>query len=100
MEAVGRSDGGCRLNISGVVGHFFEKKSREMVIWDQRVLFYHVSSSFLDNGLIPFNPAAVAKIFNPIAELVIFMGTPSRKAKVEIEINPVTAEAKTRNCLI
>ena len=53
---------------------------------------------FLDNGLIPFNPGAVVKIFNPIAELVIPMRTPSRKAKVEIEINPVTAEAKTRNC--
>ena len=55
---------------------------------------------FLDYDLIPFNPGAIAKIFSLIAELVIPMRTPSRKAKVEIEINPVTAEAKTGNCLI
>ena len=43
-------------------------------------------------------PAAIAQIFNPIAELVISTGLPSKEAKAEIEIHPVTVEAKIRNC--
>ena len=93
-------DGGCRLNISGVVGNFFKKKAEKRLFGTKEYYFITFLLLFLYNGLIPFNPAAVAKIFNPISELVIFMGTPSRKAKVEIETNPVTAEGKTRNCLI
>ena len=31
-------------------------------------------------------PAAIAQIFNPIAELVISIGIPSKEAKAEIEI--------------
>ena len=43
-------------------------------------------------------PAGVAEIFNPIAELVIPIGIPSKEAKAYIEIHPVTAEPKIRNC--
>ena len=46
------------------------------------------------------NPAAIAHIFSPIAELVILIGTPSKEAKGEIEIYPVIADAKIRKYLI
>ena len=55
-----------------------------------KILFYHVSSL---NFLIP---AAIAQIFNLIAELGITIKTPSKEAKAEIEIHPVMAEAKIR----
>ena len=45
-------------------------------------------------------PAAIAKIFNPVAELVILIGILSKEAKAEIEIHPVIAEAKIRKCSI
>ena len=40
---------------------------------------------FLIAGVIP-------QIFNPIAELVITMGVPTKEAKAEIETHPVIAE--------
>ena len=43
-------------------------------------------------------PAATAQIFNPITELVIPIGTPSKEANAEIEIHPVIVEGKIRNC--
>ena len=39
-------------------------------------------------------PAAIAQIFNPIAELLIPIGIPSKEAKAEIEIHLVIVEAK------
>ena len=36
---------------------------------------------------------AIAQIYNPIAELVIPTGIPSKESKAEIEIHPVTTEA-------
>ena len=39
-------------------------------------------------------PAAIAQIFNPIAELIIPIRTPTKEAKAEMEIHPVIAEAK------
>ena len=45
-------------------------------------------------------PAFIAKVFNPIAELVILIVIPSKEAKAEIQMHPVTAEAKIRKCLI
>ena len=45
-------------------------------------------------------PAVIAQIFNPIAELVIPIGTPSKEAKVEIEIHPVIVEVKIMECSI
>ena len=38
------------------------------------------------------SPAVIAQIFNPIVKLVV----PSKEAKAEIEIHPVTVEAKRR----
>ena len=45
-------------------------------------------------------PAAIAQIFNPIAELVIPIGIPKKEAKAEIEIHLVIAEVKIRTCSI
>ena len=41
-------------------------------------------------------PAAVAQIFNHIAELVIPIGIPSKEVKAEIEIYTVIVEAKNK----
>ena len=43
-------------------------------------------------------PAAIAQIYDPIAELVISVGIPNNKAKAEIETHPVIVEAKIRKC--
>ena len=45
-------------------------------------------------------PAAIAQIFNPIAELVIPIGIPTKEAKVEIKTHPVNVEAKIRKSSI
>ena len=37
-------------------------------------------------------PAVVTQIFNPIAELVIPIGIPTKEVKTEMETHPVTAE--------
>ena len=37
-------------------------------------------------------PASIAQIFNPITELVILIGIPTKEAKPEIEMHPVIAE--------
>ena len=39
-------------------------------------------------------PAVIAQIFNPIAELVIPIGIPSKEEKGETETQPVTARLK------
>ena len=44
--------------------------------------------------------AAVAQIFNFITELIIPIEISSKEAKAEIEIHPVIAKAKTRECSI
>ena len=41
-------------------------------------------------------PAAIAQIFNPIAEPVIPIGIPDKEAKVYLERHPVIVEAKIR----
>ena len=43
-------------------------------------------------------PAIIAQIFNHIAGLVISIRIPIKEAKSEMEIYPVTAEAKIRKC--
>ena len=45
-------------------------------------------------------PTVIVQIFNPITELVIFIGIPSKETKEETEIYPVTAENKIRKCSI
>ena len=45
-------------------------------------------------------PAVIAHIFNPIAEVVIPIGIPTKEAKAEIKTHPVIAKAKLRKCSI
>ena len=45
-------------------------------------------------------PAFIAQIFNPIAELIIPIGIPTKEAKEEMETHPVIAEAKIRKCSV
>ena len=45
-------------------------------------------------------PAAIAQIFNPIAELLIPIGIQNKEAKAEIEIHPIIVEAKIRKCSV
>ena len=40
-------------------------------------------------------PAVIAQMFNPISELLISIGIPTKGAKVEIEIHSLTAKAET-----
>ena len=53
---------------------------------------------FLINDLEFLIPGVIAKIFNPIVELVISIGIPTIEAKAKTEANPVIVEAKIRNC--
>ena len=41
-------------------------------------------------------PAVIEQVFNPIAELVIAIGIPTKETKAEIETDPVIAEAKIK----
>ena len=43
-----------------------------------------------------FVAAAIARMFSPIAELVIPIEIPSKEGKEVIKIHPVSAEAKIR----
>ena len=51
---------------------------------------------FLIIDLYLLIPAVLAQTFNPIAELAISIGIPTKEAKAEIEIHLVTAEVKIR----
>ena len=45
-------------------------------------------------------PAAIAQIFNPIAELITPIGISIKEEKTEIKIHPAIAEGKIRKCSI
>ena len=46
----------------------------------------------LNYWLIPFNSGVITQIFNPIAQLAIPTGIPTKKAKAEMEARPVIVE--------
>ena len=65
------------------------------------ILFYHASFSFflvIDSYYL--TAAVIAQILNPITELVIPIGIPTKEAKAEIEIHPVIVEPKMRKCSV
>ena len=64
------------------------------------IVFYYVFSSFSIIELNILVYAAIAQVFNPIAELVISIGIPDKVAKAEMETHPVIVEAKIRKCSI
>ena len=43
-------------------------------------------------------PAAIAKAFDQIVELVIPIGISTKEAKAKVETHPVIVEAKIRKC--
>ena len=45
-------------------------------------------------------PAAIAQIFNPVAELVMSIGIPIKEAKAEMDTHTVNVEAKIRKSSI
>ena len=45
-------------------------------------------------------PAVITQIFNPIVELAIPIGIPTKEAKAEMETHPVIVEPKIRKCSI
>ena len=45
-------------------------------------------------------PAVITKIFNPIAELIIPIGIPTKESKAEMEMHPVTVQIKISKCSI
>ena len=45
-------------------------------------------------------PPVIAQMFNPIAELEIPIGIPTKEAKKDMETHPLIVEAKIRKCLI
>ena len=51
---------------------------------------------FLIIDLYVLIPAAIAQIFNRIAELINLIGIPSKEVKAETEIHPVIVKAKIR----
>ena len=56
-------------------------------------------SSYFFIDLLFLISAAIAQIFNSMAELVIPIEIPSQELKTEIEIHLVTAEAKILNII-
>ena len=45
-------------------------------------------------------PAVIAQIFNPVPELVIPIGIPTKEEKAEMVTHPVLVEVKIRKCSI
>ena len=65
------------------------------------ILFYHIFFLFfLVIDLYFLTPAAMAEIFNPIAELIIPIGIPIKEAKVEMKTHPVIVEVKISKVFI
>ena len=64
------------------------------------IVFYHAFLFLLIIDLYVLIATVIEQIFNAIAELLIPIGIPTKEAKAEIEIHPVTTKAKTRKCLI
>ena len=61
------------------------------------ILFYHAFFIVITD-LYFLILAVIAQIFNPIAELIIFIGIPIKEAKAEIEIHLVIIEFKITRC--
>ena len=55
---------------------------------------------FLNIDLYFIILAVIAHIFNPIVELAIPIGIPTKEEKAEMETHPVVVEAKIRKCSI
>ena len=45
-------------------------------------------------------PAVNTHIFNPIAELIISIGIPTKEVEAEMEMHPVTVESSISKCSV
>ena len=54
----------------------------------------------LNYRLTFFNSYSYYAIFHPIAELIITVGTPTKDAKAEMEMHPLTIEIEISKCSI
>ena len=61
-------------------------------------MLYFFFSLFIDIYFLI--PAVIAQIFNPIAEVTIPIGIPTKEVKEEIETHPVTTKAQINKCSI
>ena len=57
-----------------------------------KILFYLFLFFFLIIDLYFLIPAVISLTFNPIAELVILIGIPTKESKAEMETHPVIVE--------
>ena len=71
----------------------FNLNLAENIILSRFFLFFWIIDQYF---LIP---AAIARVFSPIAELVVLIVMPIKEAKAKLEIYPVIVEAKIRKCL-
>ena len=70
---------------------------KSSMLFNLDLLFYHAFFFFfLVIDLYFLISAAITQIFNPIGELLIPLGIPSKEAKAEVEIHPVIVEAKIK----
>ena len=56
--------------------------------------FFFFFALIIDLYLYWLIPAVITQLFNPIAELVISIGIPTKEAKAEMEMHPVTVSAQ------
>ena len=65
------------------------------------ILFYHASLSFSKLLTHKFLiPVVITKFFNPIVELAIPIGIPTKEAKAEMEAHPVFVKIAISECSI
>ena len=62
------------------------------------VLFFYSFFIFPDYCLIIFNNCKYLQMVDPVGKLATPRGIPSKEAKTEIEIYPVTVETKIIEC--
>ena len=55
---------------------------------------------FLITDLYFLIPTVITQIFNPIVQLVIPIGIPTKEAKIEMEAHPVIVEIAVSECSI
>ena len=98
-------------------GPFFVKKKKSITVFESIKAFEIKTSTlfnldfannvlscfflfFLIIDLYSLLSAFTKQAFNPIAELVIPIGIPTKEAKTEMETYPLTAEIKMSKCSI
>ena len=66
--------------------------------FDSDIIVSYLFLFFLFINLCFLIPAVITQVINPVAELVIPIGPPTKKANTKMETNPVIAEIKISEC--